>query len=124
LGFLFNECLEFRELLIGKSAPFDEMSRKTMGGPLEYAFDKFANHPPGRTFLGDDGRPGGASAGTLTFDELFVEHHFEHRGDRGGSDLAFGAKSFADRAQRRGTCSPEDAQDFEFAVGGVGGGWS
>lgn len=117
---LIDEFFEFGELPGVELAPLDQVGREAMRGAFKDTFNQFADHAAGGNFLRDVGRPDGTAAGTRAFDEFLVEHDAEHRGDGGGGHVAFAAQLLAEGAERRGPGGPKDAQDFEFAVGGVG----
>ena len=101
-------------------SPFDEVGGEAVGGAGEEAVDEGADHAGFGSLLGDDGTPSGAAAAAGPFDELFVAHHAEHRGDGSGGDFTLGAEGFAQDAKRAGTVVPEGLEDFELDVGGMG----
>jgi hypothetical protein len=119
-----NELAEFGQFGGGELAGFDEVGGEAAGRTVEDVVDKLADHRLGSGGLRDGGRPLLAARGLFAADEAFVEHHAEHRGDRGGGDIALAAKCFTDDSERRRAAVPEDAEDFEFAVGGMGAGWA
>ena len=108
---------EFGQFVGRELAGFDEVGGEAAGGAVEDAVDEFADHRLRGGGLRDGGRPLMAAGGLFATHEAFVEHDAEHRGDGRGGDFALAAERFADVAERGGAAVPEDAEDFEFAVG-------
>lgn len=103
---------------------FDEVSGEAAGGTVENIVDEFADHRLGGGRLRDGGGPLLATRGLLAADEAFIEHHAEHGGDGGRGDIALAAEGFTNDAERRRAAVPKDAEDFKFAVGGMGAAWA
>src|SRR3954469_4039628 len=124
-----DQLSQLSELGGRELAGFDEVDGEAAGRAIENAFDELADERAGRGGLSDGGGPLLAAAAILrvdgfSADEPFVEHQAEHGRDSGGRDLALAAECFADFAEDGRTEVPEDAEDFELAVGRMLAGWS
>ena len=63
-----------------------------------------------------------SATGRFAFHQLFIEHNAKHCGDGGCGHVALAAERFAKLAERKGTAFPENAEDFELAIGWVSAG--
>jgi hypothetical protein len=117
-----DQVAELSKFFLRKLAGFDEVGDESMRGAVENAVEELADHGFCRSRLCDGGRPLMAAGGALSLDESFIEHYAEHGGDGGRCYVSLASQRFAQFAEGQWATVPEDTEDFELAVGGMGTG--